>query len=164
MTNHPRYNDRTKEYDIAMVELESEVEFNDYMKPVCLPTSSSNFRDGTMCTVTGFGTIREGGPQATTLMKANVPIVSRQKCSQNYGRISDLKICAGYDQGRIDSCQGDSGGPLVCPQNGKAYLAGVVSYGIGCARPGYPGVYANVQAFLTWIDDTKRSSSGYGRR
>ena len=145
--------------DIALVELESEVEFNDNMKPVCLPTRSSNFRDGTMCTVTGFGAIREGGPQAQTLMKANVPIVNRQKCSQNYGRISELKICAGYDQGRIDSCQGDSGGPLVCPQNGKFYLAGVVSYGIGCARPGYPGVYANVKALIHWIETTKSSSS-----
>ena len=159
MTNHPRYDPKSMDNDIAMVELDSEVEFNDNMKPVCLPTSSSNFRDETMCTVTGFGAIREGGPQAQTLMKANVPIVSRQKCSQNYGRISDLKICAGYDQGRIDSCQGDSGGPLVCPQNGKAYLAGVVSYGIGCARPGYPGVYANVKALMNWVETTRRSSS-----
>jgi len=112
-----------------------------------------------MCTVTGFGAIREGGPQATTLMKADVPLVDNQKCSEYYGRrISDLKICAGYDRGKIDSCQGDSGGPLVCPQNGKAYLAGVVSYGIGCAREKFPGVYANVKNLLDFIEDIKGSA------
>jgi len=112
-----------------------------------------------MCTVTGFGAISEGGPQATTLMKADVPLVDNQKCSEYYrSRISDLKICAGYEGGKIDSCQGDSGGPLVCPQNGKSYLAGVVSYGIGCAREKLPGVYANVQNLLDFIEDIKGSA------
>ena len=145
--------------DIAIVELHSEVSFNDNMKPVCLPSRGMKFRSNTMCTVTGFGAIREGGPQATTLMKADVPLVDNQKCSEYYGRrISDLKICAGYDRGKIDSCQGDSGGPLVCPQNGKAYLAGVVSYGIGCAREKFPGVYANVKNLLDFIEDIKGSA------
>ena len=153
--NHPRYEDRTKEYDIALVELQSEVSFNDYMKPVCLPKRSTNFKPGKMCTVTGFGAIREGGPQSRTLMKANVPLMDSQKCSESYGYISQLKICAGYDQGGIDSCQGDSGGPLVCQEGGKFYLTGVVSYGVGCARQGYPGVYANVKNLMDWIEQTK---------
>jgi len=152
--NHPSYSKRTNDYDIALLELEREVEFNDYMKPVCLPRGNIKFEAGKMCTVTGFGAIREGGPQATTLMKANVPLIAMSECKKSYYMTptgEKLKVCAGYAEGRIDSCQGDSGGPLVCQEGGKFYLTGVVSYGKGCARPGYPGVYANVKNLMEWI-------------
>ena len=128
------------------------------MKPVCLPKGNVNFRADKMCTVTGFGAIREGGPQARTLMKANVPLIGARKCKESFYRgLTEQMVCAGYEQGGVDSCQGDSGGPLVCQKRGKFYLAGVVSYGVGCAREGYPGVYANVKTLMDWIEQTKSS-------
>ena len=56
-------------------------------------------------------------------------------------------ICAGYQHGKHDSCQGDSGGPLVA----RNKLVGVVSWGIGCAEDGFPGVYARVSSVRDWI-------------
>lgn len=83
-------------------------------------------------------------------MYAKVPIMNESLCLSAYGPSEfsrDMMICAGYQEGVIDSCQGDSGGPLIC--HGK--LVGVVSFGAGCGRPGYPGVYTRIDNYSKWI-------------
>ena len=47
---------------------------------------------------------------------------------------------------------GDSGGPLYCPvDNFKYNLVGIVSFGIGCAEPGNPGIYTRISYYLPFI-------------
>merc|ERR1712228_937949 len=104
--------------------------------------------------VSGWGTTTEGGSTPSSLMDVTVPIVSDQECRDAYGQndVDDSMICAGLPEGGKDSCQGDSGGPLACSDTGSTYLAGIVSWGYGCARPSYPGVYCDVASFDDWIE------------
>lgn len=83
-----------------------------------------------------------------------MPFVSDASCQNSYG--SDLvpseEICAGYSQGGVDTCQGDSGGPMFRKDNAGAWTqVGIVSWGEGCARAGYPGVYTEVSTFAAAI-------------
>ena len=93
-------------------------------------------------------------PQTCQYVK--VPTITNSDCKKSYGNdsITESMICAGYPgDGGKDSCSGDSGGPLVCNENGNAVLAGVVSWGNGCGKPDYPGVYSRVTHVLDWIKE-----------
>lgn len=73
-------------------------------------------------------------------------------------------LCAGSSDRGKDACVGDSGGPLTRLQNKQRVLVGVVSFGIGCAYKGIPGVYMKVSAFEGWIAKAKRAPKGFSKR
>jgi len=74
--------------------------------------------------------------------------VNDDDCNVAYGnRIAETMIC--YGEGGKDSCQGDSGGPIVCGADKQ--LCGIVSWGQGCALPGFPGVYTETSYYGEWI-------------
>lgn len=104
-------------------------------------------------TIMGWGATSEGGPQSDELRFATVPFVDDATCARSYRNQfkPQTELCAGYPQGGADTCQGDSGGPMVADVAGRTVQVGIVSYGMGCARPGYPGVYAEVQSFSAEI-------------
>jgi len=148
---HPSYSSSTIDYDVAIVKLASSLNLNlERAKAVQLPAQGSDPSAGTNTVCHGWGTTSEGGSIPAALRKVTVPIVSRATCRGQYGQsaITDRMICAGLTQGGKDACQGDSGGPLTI----NDVLIGVVSWGQGCARPNYAGVYANVGALRNWID------------
>uniref|UniRef100_A0A8D0ADB2 trypsin n=1 Tax=Sander lucioperca TaxID=283035 RepID=A0A8D0ADB2_SANLU len=83
-----------------------------------------------------------------TLQEVSVPLVSITQCNAAYGIITSNMICAGLPAGGKDSCQGDSGGPLVTKSGSTWVQVGVVSFGKGCALPGYPGVYTRMYSLI----------------
>ncbi|WP_406149971.1 S1 family peptidase [Streptomyces sp. NBC_01012] len=127
-------------------------------EPIDQPTlkiaDSSAYDTGTF-TIAGWGAATEGGGQQRYLLKATVPFVSDATCQQAYGGdlVPGEEICAGnVSDGGVDSCQGDSGGPMFRKDDAGAWIqVGIVSWGEGCARPGYPGVYTQVSAFASDI-------------
>ncbi|ESO98452.1 hypothetical protein LOTGIDRAFT_66705, partial [Lottia gigantea] len=160
VTVHPNYQPNTFDYDVAVLTLSSSLTRSRCIQPACLPTPSLQLRTDTKCMVVGWGlTQYPGGYSPNNAQKAMVPIVSMSQCKQSYGSntINDLKICAGYLSGDKDACKGDSGGPLLCAEGSSWTLAGIVSFGNGCAKPYYPGVYSYVPNLKTWIDSITRS-------
>lgn len=142
--------------DWALIQLEEPVED----VPTLALATSDEYDEG-MFTVAGWGADAEGGDQQQFLLEADVPFVPDDECLASYpddegwGFAADVELCAGYAEGGIDSCQGDSGGPLFRDdENGEPVQVGIVSWGNGCARPNYPGIYTQVSAVAAAIAET----------
>lgn len=157
---HPKYNFFTYEFDLALVKLEQALIFAPHISPICLP-ATDDLLIGENATVTGWGRLSEGGTLPSVLQEVSVPIVSNDRCKSMFLRagrhefIPDIFLCAGHETGGQDSCQGDSGGPLqVKGKDGHYFLAGIISWGIGCAEANLPGVCTRISKFVPWILDT----------
>lgn len=137
------------DYDIAVLILaEDAIQSGIPASTIALPNIDKTYQSGEMGTVSGWGTTTENGAGTVQLMRVDVPVVDEVTCRNAYGSlITPRTLCAGFPEGGRDACQGDSGGPYVI----DGELAGIVSFGAGCARPGYPGVYAFTPIFRDWI-------------
>lgn len=171
---HPRYRKlENPPNDIALVRLKALrgrecIRFSGYVQPIILPSINEEkvFRPNKTCYVSGWGAMNSSasnGPlEGSFLQFTDVKVVDTETCRQNYGlrkdslevtKITDGMFCAA-NPGK-DSCQGDSGGPIFCPRVSKdennVVLAGVVSWGEGCAVADRPGVYTDVSHYMEWI-------------
>ncbi|XP_062866545.1 coagulation factor VII [Trichomycterus rosablanca] len=155
MILHPTYVPATADSDIALLRLRHPVVYSTYAVPVCLPTKSQAERELwaiSKHTVSGWGKRSEEGPTSRVLRKLDVPRIWTQDCvTASKVTLTANMFCAGYIEGKEDSCKGDSGGPLVTHYRKTTFLLGIVSWGKGCARPGYYGIYTRVSNYLKWI-------------
>ncbi|NWT46182.1 OVCH2 protein, partial [Chroicocephalus maculipennis] len=169
---HPSFNKTTMDSDIALLQLAEPLEFNHYVSPVCLPAEEETVQPSSVCVVTGWGAREEDREKGKKLHQLEVPILVLDTCQSYYinlpSKVTQQMICAGFplEEGR-DSCTGDSGGPLVCPSednSGFYTLHGITSWGMGCGRKSYPGVYTNVGVFVDWIKQSINSSGMYEKK
>ncbi|MCZ2127321.1 MAG: trypsin-like serine protease [Anaerolineales bacterium] len=168
---HPAYNKgATFNSDIALLKLSSSVTLGGSgatkTSTISIATPAIGDLTGKYSFITGWGKIYPNqNIYDPYLNGAIVPIISNQACSAKYGagKITDNMLCAGYKAGGVDSCQGDSGGPLaVFNDVYEPILAGIVSWGNGCANKKYPGVYARVSQYTDWIyQQIKGTSATY---
>jgi len=150
LTSHASYSASTQSNDIAILTLSSPLIFDSSVKAIILAAAGSEQTAGTYDVATGWGTTSEGGTASGSLLKVIVAVVAQTTCAQAYGSVITSNVmCAGSD-GK-DTCQGDSGGPLATLDAATRTLVGVTSFGYGCARTGYPGVYTKVSAYRPWI-------------
>uniref|UniRef100_A0A8C3QDR3 Uncharacterized protein n=1 Tax=Geospiza parvula TaxID=87175 RepID=A0A8C3QDR3_GEOPR len=152
---HSEFKRETFENDVAVFELRSAVRYNLFIQPVCLAPAAlvQPLENSSDCYISGWGRTTEKG---TELCHSHVGILPSSLCnsSEGYaGLMNDKALCAGAWAGGTDTCQGDSGGPLVCyhSDTDKYYLIGIASFGVGCGRPRYPGIYVRLSQYRKWI-------------
>lgn len=153
---HASYDAGTMDHDIALLELFDELELNAATAAISLVPAADEatlLPEGRAMVVSGWGATYEGGRGVERLRFVEVPYVLRDTCNRPLvydGQITENMICAGDILGGVDSCQGDSGGPLVVSAQ-PPLLAGIVSWGVGCARPNKVGVYTRATQYADWI-------------
>nr|XP_009929712.1 PREDICTED: transmembrane protease serine 12 [Opisthocomus hoazin] len=159
ITVHPEFKKETFENDLALFELHPAVRYSDYIQPICLPPAQLHppLDNHTECLISGWGRTAEKGKISAVLKEAQVEIIPTRVCNSSAaygGLVTPNMICAGSWSGGIDTCQGDSGGPLACYHlsTNRYYLLGIASFGFGCARPKFPGIYVRLSPYRRWIE------------
>ncbi|XP_072943161.1 venom serine protease Bi-VSP-like [Epargyreus clarus] len=163
---HKFYTSVDKHDDIALIELDRQVRFSEFIRPICLPVPGLSFAR-TQRTIAGWGHVEYKGNTSETLKKETAYEVHSSLCVsqlvlKGFKWINDTMICAKGEQrkGKLaaDTCQGDSGGPLMAVIENRNLdcnyvVTGVVSWGPQCGQ-GLPGSYTRVSAYLDWIVET----------
>ncbi|XP_026505687.1 coagulation factor X-like [Terrapene carolina triunguis] len=164
---HPHYDSDNYNGDIALLYLSSDVVFNEYALPICLPNpnlATLLTSEGTRGMVSGWGSTHHRGPGTRFLMKVKLPIVSMETCRQSTAKlITDNMFCAGYAAKAHDACKGDSGGPFAVSYHDIWYLLGIVSWGEGCAEERKYGAYTRVANYVPWIKEVVENLADAGR-
>ncbi|KAJ1522107.1 hypothetical protein ONE63_002418 [Megalurothrips usitatus] len=153
ISGHPLYDPMLIDFDAGILEIEGAFRLGETQQIVALAAAGEDLADGELVTASGWGVAKENNYDLQPdLLAVRLHLVAQTACAQAYGDfggVTPRMLCA-TDVGK-DSCQGDSGGPLV---SSAGKQVGVVSWGLGCARKGYPGVYTrvadpDVRSFIT---------------
>ncbi|XP_063371926.1 venom protease-like isoform X1 [Cydia amplana] len=163
IVKHPDYKPPHRYNDIALLELATDVDFSNTIRPACL-WQRHDFDSYTKALATGWGVIDVNTKETSKeLQKVSISLLDNAYCDQllansrnrNWQGFSPSQMCAGELRGGRDTCQGDSGAPLqVASRDNQCifHVVGVTSFGAQCARSGRPAIYTRVASYLDWIE------------
>jgi secreted trypsin-like serine protease len=163
------------QHDVMLVKLYGES--NKPFVKIHNPNTDDDPTDGEELVVIGWGDTNPDfdDPDLPDILQfASVNYVSNDMCEESSGqtyigtsdqstyyfeydgKVSNDMMCA-VDKDGQDACQGDSGGGLIrlgSDRNGKDDVQlGIVSWGLACGDPNFPGVYSRVAEHYDWIRD-----------
>ena len=161
IVRHPHY--LGSQNDLAVVRLAEPVNKHRDVSPICLPPAGSE-HIGQDVEMAGWGLLEFNGSPSDILQEVALRVADPAVCETSYRRLPQFdrrfpggfqgtKVCAESRDGEPrDACRGDSGGPLMVQLEDNTYqLVGVVSAGVGCGHPEFPGLYTKVSAYVDWI-------------
>ncbi|KYN36368.1 Trypsin-1 [Trachymyrmex septentrionalis] len=158
---HEKYKGDVGGNDIALMKLDTPLQFNEYVQPIALPKPNSEpTGDVWLCGWGSTSTFRYP-IMPSTLQHVMMHIIDRKTCDATMTKamgspspVDETNICTGPVSSKPNSaCSGDSGGPLASFKEGKWEIDGVVSWGmVPCGSPGMPSVFAKVSHFVDWIE------------
>ncbi|XP_048002705.1 venom protease-like isoform X2 [Leguminivora glycinivorella] len=163
IVKHPEYKPPRRYNDIALLELATDVDFSNTIRPACL-WQRNDFDSYTRAVATGWGVIDVNTKETSKeLQKVSISLLENDYCDQllansrnrNWQGFAPSQMCAGELRGGRDTCQGDSGAPLqVASRDNQCifHVVGVTSFGAQCARSGRPAIYTRVASYLDWIE------------
>lgn len=151
--------------DIALITLTQPVRLTEAVRPVCLPPVDLKLTDGQRVSMAGWGYLQFRGDETPdVLQEVPLQLANVRQCERAYREVPDFhddfpggfqgtKLCAAsVDEEIRGACGGDSGGPLMTHDGeGFSYIVGIVSNGVGCGNPLFPGVYTRVSSYLNWV-------------
>ncbi|XP_037045238.1 trypsin-7-like [Bradysia coprophila] len=148
---HPEYSRNNVANDISILFLEAPLQLSSRIAIIDINENPSVLSHGTEVTSSGWGLLCENcSSPSKNLQEVKLPTVDNEQCRQIYKENANIlpsMFCCGLKSGGKDACKGDSGGPITLGNS----LVGIVSFGMGCARPNVPGVYTRVSYFSNWI-------------
>ena len=146
---HPQWNDQNFMNDICLLELDSPVQYTQYVSPICLPEGQVDLKNLDLIAMGWGSTTGDRGSSATLMQDATI---------KEMAPITPIDTTKQFAAGAAGTttCFGDSGGPIVTKIGTKYAQVGIVSFGTNPCSP--PSYYARVSAYLDWIKSTTGST------
>lgn len=142
--------------DIAVLELESDLKFNDSVSAATLPVKAierANAAPGSMQILSGWGVMMNGEEKKvpSQLLEAPLEVLTQEVCFRSFrSSLNDDMMCGAKTAKGQTGCYGDSGGPFANRVKGQHFVFGIVS---SATREDCRGatVFTRVSAFQDWI-------------